>query len=246
MDCFNDFPSQMVGSGYLSERVLEFLLKRLESKPVSPHSLNYKNGRARHRSSLVELYWFSKTRHERPKMCITSSMASLFLLLLQLQLLICMHMRGYNHESGVTTYSPQMWGDCGDGQCSNYDWLYDYCRRKHLPLPTYSFSQAYLYTTTTKFAYQRRGSTRIRREDSSLVSVYGVRLLKGGHDISVTQLIYVSRVHARNPLLSPTLLSLAFAFDLGPYTLRTTWYHPRIPIRLNPSVTFHVDLTWLL
>jgi hypothetical protein len=26
------------------------------------------------------------------------------------------------------------------------------CRRKHLPLPTYSFSQAYLYTTTTKFA----------------------------------------------------------------------------------------------
>jgi hypothetical protein len=85
-----------------------------------------------------------------------------------------------------------------------------------------SFSQAYPYTTTTKFAHQRKGSTRIRREGLSLISVYGVRLLKGGHDISVTQPTYVSRVHARNPLLSPTLLSLAFAFDLGTYTLRTT------------------------
>jgi hypothetical protein len=44
----------MVGSGYPSERVLEFLLKRLELIPVSPHSLNYKNGRARHRSSFAE------------------------------------------------------------------------------------------------------------------------------------------------------------------------------------------------
>jgi len=100
--------------------------------------MNYKNGRARHRSSLVGfILIFQDTTWTLKDVCTQLHKdCSMF------------HQNSDLWDACIWGYivfkavllptHPQMWGDCGDGQCSNYD-------RLTIRLPPEASTTTYLF-----------------------------------------------------------------------------------------------------